>query len=393
MSSVSTSARPTSASTAASTGAKSTSPASTAASETRIPKGYEKGPDALSDVRAGNGLMRGHAGPAVADLQKQLNAAGMKPPLAEDGLLGPKTEAAIYKFQAANGLRSDGVVGPATLQSLQQGGRFASVETSRGGVHAPSIDDLRNRPAGTTRAGDLQNSNPISRREPDPTTGLTPGRAPGPFASTQAQREAQAEKLLKANGAWPPVEGKAYAIQIDQDSPGANASAKDKLGHLRSYSGQTCVYKCIDGKMKEVGGPFKSASHPGQRSTSGFTDVNADGKSDIAHLRSGVYEYKNRSYKGRYNPTNNHQMKVARDLNQDGAISASEDARAQQHDYYATGLQWHKGGSSRPSSVGCQTMPPGDFDAFQNAIGKGDGGQFTYLLVRRPNDVHGANPL
>ncbi len=51
-----------------------------------------------SPAAEGATLARGLSGPAVADLQKLLNAAGIQPPLKPDGLFGPKTEAALAKL-------------------------------------------------------------------------------------------------------------------------------------------------------------------------------------------------------------------------------------------------------------------------------------------------------
>lgn len=53
----------------------------------------------------------------VAALQHRLNAAGARPPLAEDGDLGPKT---VWAFQKVNGIgaRPDGIVGPITKPLL-----------------------------------------------------------------------------------------------------------------------------------------------------------------------------------------------------------------------------------------------------------------------------------
>lgn len=49
----------------------------------------------------GADLARGHSGAQVLELQKKLNAAGIQPPLVLDGLLGPKTEAALQKLTGA----------------------------------------------------------------------------------------------------------------------------------------------------------------------------------------------------------------------------------------------------------------------------------------------------
>lgn len=363
------------------------------------PAGYHDAP-AASAVQAGTAAFkRGDAGQDVASLQKQLNAAGIKPPLAEDGLLGPKTEKAIKDFQAKAGIGVDGQAGKATLAALQRttgtssqdafqsgAGQHAQVTGGNTTNRAPTQEQLSTTPPGTQRAGSLADA-----ARARGTTGAggafapEPGRATGPFAADSASRTQQAEQILKANGQYPLKEGHTYAIQIDQDQPPAGASSKDKTAYLHSYSGQTAVFTVQNGQLVEKAGPLKSASHPGQKSTSSFTDVNGDGKSDIAHLRGGAYEYNARTYNGRFNPKNNKDIHVARDLNQDGVISGDAENNSK---FYATGLQWHAGGSSRPSSVGCQTMPPGDFSQFKDAVSGGDG-SFTYVLARRPNDQFG----
>lgn len=53
----------------------------------------------------------------LKQIQQQLNKLGFGP-LTEDGISGPKTTAAIKKFQTAKGLTADGIVGPKTLQVL-----------------------------------------------------------------------------------------------------------------------------------------------------------------------------------------------------------------------------------------------------------------------------------
>jgi peptidoglycan hydrolase-like protein with peptidoglycan-binding domain len=358
--------------------------------------------DASADqVRAGSAtLQRGQGGPAVEDLQRRLNAAGANPPLDVDGKMGPLTEGALKRYQAQNGLKSDGIFGKSSASALDGGTPFGCEEHhhhhtvgAEKQTHAPSHEQLRSRPEGTQRAGDLANAANVQRARVQSGGAFAPepGRATGTFAGDRASREAQAESILKANGQWPPVEGRNYAIQIDQDAPPASASRADRLGHLRAYTGQTAVYRYEGGRLQETAGPMRSASHPGQASAgNSFTDVNGDNRSDIAHLRSGVYNYRSSpNGSGRLNPTDNRSMRVARDTNQDGAIDASE----KQGDYYATALQWHAGRSNRPSSVGCQTMAPDDFSRFRGAVGQGDQRDFTYVLVRRPNDVHGENRL
>ena len=56
-------------------------------------------------------LRKGSRGDGVMQIQRKLG-------LASDGVFGSGTEAAVKKWQAANGLVADGIVGPATLAKL-----------------------------------------------------------------------------------------------------------------------------------------------------------------------------------------------------------------------------------------------------------------------------------
>lgn len=73
---------------------------------------------------------------SVSALQKALNAIGTRPSLKPDGIVGPKTTAALKAFQISQGLVSDGVLGPKTLTALQ-----ASVDpkTMNALASAPSV--------------------------------------------------------------------------------------------------------------------------------------------------------------------------------------------------------------------------------------------------------------
>lgn len=63
-----------------------------------------------------NSLAIGAIGAPVANLQRQLIAAGFKLPA--DGWFGPSTEAAVRALQQRAGLVADGVAGPKTLAAL-----------------------------------------------------------------------------------------------------------------------------------------------------------------------------------------------------------------------------------------------------------------------------------
>ncbi len=64
-------------------------------------------------------IMTGSTGPLVELLQEMLNGYGAS--LSVDGDFGPATHAAVVGFQAANGLTTDGVVGPQTAAALSSG--------------------------------------------------------------------------------------------------------------------------------------------------------------------------------------------------------------------------------------------------------------------------------
>src|SRR5918998_2510118 len=68
----------------------------------------------------------GYAGdgevPQVRALQRRLRALGWQPGRT-DGLFGPRTEAAVSRFQQAAGLAPDGIVRPGTRQALNRSPR------------------------------------------------------------------------------------------------------------------------------------------------------------------------------------------------------------------------------------------------------------------------------
>lgn len=80
--------------------------------------GYARAPS-WEDASKKNPIQRGHGGESVTRLQQELGRHGF--PVGVDGKFGPETEAAVRRFQAANGCRVDGLVGPETRAALERG--------------------------------------------------------------------------------------------------------------------------------------------------------------------------------------------------------------------------------------------------------------------------------
>ena len=64
-------------------------------------------------------------------VQQSLNALGANPPLAEDGLNGPLTTAAVLQFQQANGLSPSGFADEATIAAIERKSRPTGPVPSR----------------------------------------------------------------------------------------------------------------------------------------------------------------------------------------------------------------------------------------------------------------------
>lgn len=64
-------------------------------------------------------LKLGSVGQEVKNLQDVLNTVrASQPPLQNDGIFGPKTQAVVRAFQQRVGITTDGIVGPLTSNAL-----------------------------------------------------------------------------------------------------------------------------------------------------------------------------------------------------------------------------------------------------------------------------------
>lgn len=201
------------------------------------PGGYQPGPS-LEDVAGGATLGRGHSGDGVRLLQLALNLAGAEPPLDQDGLFGPKTEAALRSFQGrsgagagepgACGAESLGVLlallqnnnfqapgagagpgGPGGPGGLGGAGNLSSWNRGPGGLKdstpGPSGTTLRapglgaSAPSGTVKAGTLQQLQELGQRSERGQDGKrTSGLVQAAYADYQSKLANGGETRLRA---------------------------------------------------------------------------------------------------------------------------------------------------------------------------------------------------
>ncbi len=90
-------------------------------------------------------LRRGSSGAEVRQLQQSLKNQGYE--LADDGRFGPGTEAAVRRFQAAQGLEVDGLAGPATL------GRVRAASVAAPAAPVDVMEPATPRPASSATPG------------------------------------------------------------------------------------------------------------------------------------------------------------------------------------------------------------------------------------------------
>jgi len=246
-------------------------------------------------------------------------------------------------------------------------------------------------------------------QSPDAALIPEPGRINQDFAASSEWRLEQAKKILLSWNHWPTSEGEVFAIQIDQDSPKppgrrdrfapfkpvASAALYRDIEELQryvtSYTGHLILVRSIRRnhaiELQEMNpdGALRAASHPGQIDPTGQGSCTG-GVCGMAWLRPGVYEYSAKD-QGVFNPLDDRQMRVARDINRDGVIDADESmASAGSH---GLAIQIHAGFPKSPRSVGCQTLPPGDFEIFRKRIAAEKISRFSYILMRRPNQSSG----
>jgi len=295
----------------------------------------------LDAVRNGTAkIARGQQGDSVADLQRKLNEAGATPPLTADGQFGPKTEAAVARYQVSRGLPDTGVLGQQTLKAIDE--NRAAVQPQ---VETPPSQPTR----GTTGARAVDTSRMTEAQKYDHFKGLIEENG-GQFKSGPNERNLLSMRTptnTNANGRQGVYDDK--TVMLWTDSRGGK--------HVKEYRSNTEPSARYEGRMGE--------------------DVNGDGRRDLGRVRTGYYEFNTGTSTTLGNvlrPTRS--MTVDRDTNHDGLFNDNASGSAGQS------MLFHKGGNNMTGSAGCQTMPPAEYNRFWKDLNSGGRpGNIGYTLI------------
>lgn len=311
-------------------------------------------------------LKKGMEGESVSKLQDFLISKGFMgadQKATGPGKFGPQTEEALKAYQRSHGLKDDGILGPKTRKSMEGSGNQATTQSTEK----------------KTTTQNIQSNLPKAKLD---------GAKEVPDSQLNGSRSLQDQAKLYDKYSKLVPEGKLNGGTNEMNIVGLRHHDISSNKDLKSYDDRFMVlYKDEDGNKRVK--VFEGATHTGQKYVKDtqqedgsykakFTDVNGDGRSDIAYIKPGTYEFhtgKNAKYGDHLRPDQD--IAAWRDTNQDGKISANE----RNTNYTAGAILFHKGGTSAPQSVGCQTMAPHEFDPFMDLMKKDPNGKITYTLA------------
>jgi lysozyme family protein/peptidoglycan hydrolase-like protein with peptidoglycan-binding domain len=195
---------------------------------------------------AGRAEPEDEAASTVALMQQALNKLGANPPLAEDGISGPKTKAAVSQFQQQSGLRDTGLLDAATVAALTRATQSGITgQTGDLSQILKRLEDLAQllrpaaggtMPATTTTGNTLPATNdPISLFER--LFSLINKTAPMPGTSSPTSTTAPVDQLKTV---------------VDLLSTLLNKDGKPVLGQVNGALGDT-IGKLLDGKKTALG--------------------------------------------------------------------------------------------------------------------------------------------
>ncbi|MEH2489683.1 peptidoglycan-binding protein [Bradyrhizobium sp. AZCC 2230] len=213
---------------------------------------------------------------SVLLMQQTLNKLGANPPLDEDGISGPKTQAAVSQFQQQHALEDTGLLDGTTIAAITRAGmqpvRTQNVDLSRilgrlenlaqrlqPGASPTGATPIAIPPIGTMPAGQSTQLSQILNQLQSLTQALQPGAnvpvGPIPAANPTVSVLGQLLALITktAPGTTTPA-NPAPADQLKQvvDLLGALLGNKPVLGQVNGALGET-IGKMLDGKKTALG--------------------------------------------------------------------------------------------------------------------------------------------
>ena len=302
-------------------------------------------PQSIDQVRNGEArLIRGSRGPAVQDLQALLNQSGAN--LAEDGIFGPKTEAALLRYQNTRGITDSGIAGPTTMRSLD-----------------------RNQPA--------THAEPSSNTGQNQSTQAANGVLPDTSGMSESQQYDYYSRIIEQNDGQMrtgPNERNLLALrrETDTDTNGGRGAYDDRMVQL-----------WVDESGNKRVRTYRANTEPAGRSRGRIgVDADGDGRLDQGRIPAGYYEYRTERH-GRLGnvlrPTRS--INAERDTNHDGLFNDGAYASA------GRSMLMHNGGTSSTGSAGCQTMPPNEYGRFWRDLNSdGNPGTIGYTVVNLPSE-------
>lgn len=330
--------------------------------------------DGLDPVRGGQKtLKRGVRGLDVAAAQKALNrdGAGLK----TDGRFGSKTDVAVRAYQKKHGLKVDGMIGPETMGAFD--GKKARAPTANARRPADVQAQRGSRQAARQAEGQRQQTiNPANSRATSAAKGAPPASA------SEAQKYDHYQNLVTDRG------GKFRTAPGQKNIVGLRTETNYKQNRAGKYDDKVVMLWKDQNGNKRVR-EYRGNMDPAGRNEGRFgSDVNRDGRKDLGRVSEGYHEYKMGLHNGRarrygsrslkskaLRPTR--AMKVDRDVNHDGKISAGERKNST-----ASDMLFHMGGNNGTSSAGCQTMAPAEYARFWRDLTRdGRPGTIGYTVV------------
>ena len=314
---------------------------------------------------------------AIKELQARLNAKlGESAPV--DGKWTPDLEAQIGRFQAKAQRENPQIQPPIAIDrkvGQQTWALLLGAEPAL--VPHPGIDLLNLSSFSPAELLQLQNegvegANAASLFTRDgyqvPKSSLVkllPGYGGEELAPDQAS--AYVAMFAKANGG-PPTQTSVLGVR------------SGTAGKANGY-GDAFVVLTTDGRAFRFTGNTKPG---GALGNSLSPDVNGDGIGDLGCIQPGTYKATATTYKGNLafrvtNTNGSDGLAGMRDTRQNGTFTTPGQL---------TGVLFHRGGTTDPGSVGCQTLPPDQFNKLATILAKFGGGQsFTYTLVEATDRV------